>query len=200
MSVKYCVFVEGVADKRFFENYLTHLRKKDQTEIIDCKGYTSLANEEIQTKLIKNHNNDIVNLIIFDTDENFTARKKEIEAYPGLNLVAGVFLLPNDNDTGALEDLLEQIINPINQPVMDCWEKYEAEISKTIIPGRIPVKLIIPAMKTKIYGYLEVLLGETKAQKEKIKEPKREYNNIDHWDLDSIALNKIKEFIELFIK
>ena len=37
-----------------------------------------------------------------------------------------------------------------------------------------------------------------KAQKEKIKEGKREYLNKDHWDLDSVYLNPLKSFLTRF--
>lgn len=37
----------------------------------------------------------------------------------------------------------------------------------------------------KIYGYLEALLGETKSQKELIKEANRNYENPQHWNLDN---------------
>mgnify|MGYP003296751608 FL=1 len=43
----------------------------------------------------------------------------------------------------------------------------------------------IPAKKTKIYGYLEALLGGSKKEKKMIKEKKRDYKNALHWDLDT---------------
>ncbi|MDR3341410.1 MAG: hypothetical protein LBT14_01245 [Treponema sp.] len=49
--------------------------------------------------------------------------------------------------------------------------------------------------KTKIYAYLEVLLGETKKEKEKIKERERDYKNNEHWNLDSEFLVPLKNFL-----
>lgn len=50
---------------------------------------------------------------------------------------------------------------------------------------------------TKIYGYLEALLGETKSQKELIKEANRNYENPQHWNLDSEYLEPLKKFLFL---
>ena len=47
----------------------------------------------------------------------------------------------------------------------------------------------------KIYGYLEALLGETKSQKELIKEANRNYENTQHWNLDAEYLEPLKTFI-----
>ncbi len=48
----------------------------------------------------------------------------------------------------------------------------------------------------KIYGYLEALLGETKSQKELIKEANRNYENPQHWNLDAEYLEPLKRFIK----
>jgi hypothetical protein len=55
--------------------------------------------------------------------------------------------------------------------------------------------LTIPAKKTKIYGYLETLLGTSKSEKEKIKEKERNYKEQSHWNLDSEYLDPLKEFL-----
>ena len=105
-----------------------------------------------------------------------------------------LFLLPNNKDAGALEDLLENIINPDKQPVMDCWTLYEDELRKVEIPTKKP--LTVPAKKTKIYAYLETLLGDSKSQKELIKEANRKYDNAEHWNLDAEYLVGLKKFLE----
>lgn len=74
-------------------------------------------------------------------------------------------------------------------------EKYEDELIKLDIPNRTPPPLTTPAKKTKIYGYLEALLGDTKSQKELIKEAKRNYEETLHWNLDAAYLNPLKDFL-----
>ena len=95
-----------------------------------------------------------------------------------------------------MEDLLENIINPDNQPVMDCWQTYEGELEKVRIPTKTPPTLTIPAKKTKNYAYLETLLGKSRSQKELIKDAKRNYENPQHWNLDAEYLGALKEFLE----
>ena len=142
-----------------------------------------------------------VNLVIFDADEDFETRRKELLAYKEeYGVEFELFLLPNNKDAGELENLLENIINPNNRPIFDCWENYEQELVKLDIPGRTPPPLTTPAKKTKIYGYLEALLGESKSQKKMIKEAERKYENPLHWNLDAEYLKPLKEFLESFIK
>ena len=79
--------------------------------------------------------------------------------------------------------------------VMDCWQTYEGELEKVRIPSKTPPTLTIPAKKTKIYAYLETLLGKTRSQKELIKDAKRDYENTQHWNLVAEYLLPLKKFI-----
>ena len=104
--------------------------------------------------------------------------------------------MPNNKDAGALEDLLENIINPNNQPVMDCWQTYEEELGKVRISTKTPPTLTIPAKKTKIYAYLETLLGKSKSQKKLVRDANRDYENTQHWNLDAEYLETLREFLK----
>ena len=99
-----------------------------------------------------------------------------------------------------MEDLLENIINPNNQPIFDCWGHYEQELVQLDIPGRTPPPLTTPAKKTKIYGYLEALLGASGEQKKLIKEANRNYETPLHWNLEAEYLEPLKEFLVNNIK
>lgn len=137
-----------------------------------------------------------VNLVIFDADDDYKTRWEELSSLKEqYGVEFELFLFPNNQDTGALEDLLENIINPNNRPILDCWENYEEELRKLEIPGRTPPPLTTPAKKTKIYGYLEALLGESKKEKKMIKEIERNYENPLHWDLDAEYLERLEEFV-----
>ena len=137
-----------------------------------------------------------VNLVIFDADEDIETRRAELLAIKDeFGVEFELFLLPNDKDAGTLEDLLENIINPNNQSVMDCWATYEGELEKVRIPTKTPPTLTIPAKKTKIYAYLETLLGKSKNQKKLIKDANRNYENIQHWNLDTEYMEPLKEFL-----
>ena len=201
---RFLIIVEGDADKKFFRDYYHHLfqEKAPENSIIFPKdnntgGKDKLKSEETLQALRQNTNQDGVNLVIFDADEDIEARRKELLAVKEqFGVEFELFLLPNDKDAGALEDLLENIINPDNQSVMDCWATYEGELEKVRIPTKTPPTLTIPAKKTKIYAYLETLLGKSRSQKKLIKDPYRNYENTQHWNLDAEYLEPLKEFLE----
>ena len=197
MRKDFNIFVEGVADARFFKQYINHVfgEKIPDERIVVLKGWDNLKTEASALRMRSMTANGGVNLVIVDTDKDFQARKDEIAKWQQTNEVEfELFLLPNNQDIGALEDLLENIINPNNRPIMDCWENYEKELVQLDIPGRTPPPLTTPAKKTKIYGYLEALLYDSKSQKEQIKEVNRNYENTLHWNLDAVYLESLKEF------
>ena len=200
---KFLIIVEGDADKKFIEDYFHHLFKAvaPKNSIIHTGdlvkgtgGYKRLASEINIQQMRMNTNQGGVNLVIFDADDDYNARWEELSL---LKEQCGVefelFLFPNNQDAGELEDLLENIINPNNRSIFDCWKNYEDELSKLEIPDRTPPPLTTPAKKTKIYGYLEALL--LKHEKEKIKDKKRNYENPLHWNLDAEYLERLKVFL-----
>jgi len=200
---KFQIIVEGTADKKFFEDYYRHLFHENAPEgsitlpIKDDKtgGYQKLFSENGINTLKEGMDYGATNLVIFDADDDIEARRKELLSIRDrYGVEFELFLLPNNQDAGALEDLLEHIINPNNQPIFDCWQHYEDELVQQEIPGRTPPPLTTPAKKTKIYGYLEALL-EPK-QKDLIKERNRNYENTQHWDLDAEYLEPLKEFLK----
>jgi hypothetical protein len=205
MGIK--IFVEGIADKRFLFDYIFHsfnIQLGDE-DIIEAGGWTKInaKNEDdelIKNKMFQNSDNDGINIIIFDADKDFDKRKSEINEWKNKqNLNFELFLWPNNKDVGDLEVTLENIITPQNKPIFDCWHSYEKCLASKKIEGR-EIPLTTPARKTKIYGYLEALLGESKSQKKKIKEANRDYRIQEHWDLNSTYLKELKEFLSQCIK
>ena len=195
---KFLIIVEGEADKKFMEDYYHHLFQfsAPKNSIIHTGGYKKLADEVILRQMQMNADQGGVNLVIFDADDDYKTRWEELSSLKEqYGVEFELFLFPNNQDAGALEDLLENIINSNNRPILDCWENYEEELRKLEIPGRTPPPLTTPAKKTKIYGYLEALLGESKKEKKMIKEKEREYGNALHWDLDAEYLERLKEFL-----
>jgi exosome complex RNA-binding protein Rrp4 len=213
------IFVEGDADVKFISDYISHIISGLEVKIQEVKiqevkkrianifkdsekiavvhglnGWTDIKNMKTDISRYKDEGDNV--LVIFDADTpknegGFVDRKKEIEGY-SLRL-DGIFLFPDNKTDGALEDLLEKIINETNKPIFDCWEKYETCL-KECASKKIEKELTTPAKKSKIYGYLEALIGETK-EKKKIKDPFRDYKNTEHWNLDSDSLNPLKKFL-----
>ena len=202
---KFQIIVEGTVDKKFFEDYYRHLfheNAPDGSITLPIKGdknggYQKLFSENGINTLKEGMDYGATNLVIFDADDDIKARRKELLSIQDkFGVEFELFLLPNNRDAGALEDLLEHIINPNNQPIFDCWQHYEDELVRQEIPGRTPPPLTTPAKKTKIYGYLEALLGTTKREKELIKSPNRNYENSLHWNLEAEYLEPLKAFIK----
>ena len=202
MKNLFTIYVEGIGDVAFIKQYIHHLWGVvvGENKIMSLDGWTNLKGTTWQQRMRTNAANDVINIVILDADKDIDARRADILNWKQQNgLEFELFLLPNDKDAGALEDLLENIINPNNQPIFDCWEDYEKALVELDIPGRTPPPLTTPAKKTKIYGYLEALLGSTKDEKELIKERNRKYENTLHWDLDAEYLGTLKEFLEKFL-
>ena len=203
MRNHFLIVVEGVADETFIHQYLYHLFGKEVPKdyILKTNGKDNLSSTSAINRMRSMTDQGGINLVIFDADNDFEekqARILEWKQEKGLDFE--LFLLPNNKDKGELEDLLENIINPNNRSIMDCWENYEKELSALEIPGRTPPPLTTPAKKTKIYGYLEALLGTSNSEKEKIKERNREYHNTLHWNLTGEYLIPLKEFLEINLK
>lgn len=199
----YTLYVEGIADKVFFKQYIQHCFGivVPEEQIVNLEGWTNIKGIAALRRMRSTTDNGGVNIVILDADSDIEARRKDVLDWGQKNSVDfELFLLPNNHDAGALEDLLENIINHNNQPIFDCWEHYEQELVQLDIPGRTPPPLTTPAKKTKIYGYLEALLGETKSQKELIKEANRNYENPQHWNLNAEYLEPLKDYLQKLIK
>lgn len=199
----YRIFVEGVADKRFIKQLIQHIFGVSVMDdcVIETEGYTNLISKSktavYVNQMRRTTDDGGVNLVVFDADDDYEKRKNEIMDWKhNHKLDFELFLFPNNHSNGEFEYLLESIINPENQPVMDCWEKYEESLKNVNIPWRERVPLTIPAKKTKIYAYLEVLLGSSKSEKKKIKECERDYCNINHWNLNATALTDLIAFFK----
>ncbi|GAB3991450.1 hypothetical protein GCM10028807_21510 [Spirosoma daeguense] len=110
------------------------------------------------------------------------------------------FLLPNHESDGDLETLLQNLIHSDNQVIFDCWQAYEQCLQGKPTYMTDSGSFTIPARKTKIYAYLEALVGESDSEKEKIKERHRNYRESRHWNIDPAhpPLKPLKEFLDQF--
>jgi len=182
------IFVEGIGDEKFLKDYLSFLGISNDFKVIVVNGKDKLL--QYINLFKKNTDLNGLNLVVFDSDDDFNDRKNFLLNFKERNkLEFQLFLFPNNKDNGDLEVVLENIIPNGNDEVMNCWTKYENCINK------LNRNLTIPANKTKIYAYLEVLLGSTQEEKRKIKEKNRNYLNKKHWNLESEYLLNFKEFL-----
>ena len=197
----FLIVVEGIADEVFISQYFRHIFGYEAPDSCFVKTDGKDNRQTATNRMREMSANGGISLVIFDADKDIDKRRAELLQWKeDENLDFELFLMPNDKDSGALEKLLENIINPNNRPIMECWENYEKELVKLDIPGRTPPPLTTPAKKTKIYGYLEALLGESKTQKDQIKERYRKYDNIKHWNLYGEYLDPLKKFLTKYLK
>lgn len=217
------IFVEGVADQKFFQDLIHEWydikltkgkfaeknTKIELGDIFDMGGKDSFEdptkmhflNPIIETLQIE----EIPMLVIFDAD-TYSKNHPIIDKFCA-NRGFQYFLLPyngthselNKND-GDLETLLQEIICSDNQVIFDCWQAYEQCLEGKSSQNTASGTFTLPARKTKIYAYLEALIGESKNQKKNIKEENRDYRNPKHWNLDPAhpPLQPLKEFLDPF--
>jgi hypothetical protein len=205
------IWVEGIADQKFLADAMyswfgllfdKNFQSKSElfaVRIRSAKSVTSFVEtsgwENIRPDFEENRDQAVKNLIIADADSDVENRRKEIAntvVNVAFNADVDLFLFPNQQESGDLETLLERIIQPQHQAIFDCWNTYENCLDKQ------NKSYTTPAKKTKIYAYLEALLGETKNEKEKIKERERDYTNSNHWNLstESVPLKPLHDFLK----
>lgn len=201
--MKIMIFVEGTTDQRLIRQYCQKLQNDN---IIDAKleidvqsvdGWTTIDSEkgEVYINILK-RNSLGINLLIFDADDDPKSRRQKIHSWRskyGINFE--LFLFPNNHDVGTVETLLEDVINPENQCVIKCWHQYEEQLCKQTISWKSPQSPTCPSEKSKIYGYLEALVGTTKSEKEKIKDANRDFTNTNHWNLEADEIQPLKDFL-----
>jgi len=196
------IFVEGDADVKFIKDITLHFYdiKLTDNDIIKTDGWTTIKSkrekgENIRNKLIENSDGN--NLIIFDADDDFAIRRNEIEQWKvEFELEFDLFLFPNNINNGELENLLETIIKIENKPIFDCWNSYETCLLSYSSIREKP--LTVPAKKSKIYTYIETLVGNSHSEKEKIKDKNRDFRNIEHWNLNSDTIIPLKDFLDKY--
>ena len=128
--------------------------------------------------------------MILDADNNFNARQQEvINDFAGFNEPISLFLFPNNNSSGSLENILCEAA--IEKQIIQCFEEYEI-----CIAGHQT-----PVIKSKVFAYLDALLPSANKKNDKndlIQEKNRNYRNANHWNLRHEFLNPLKEFLAPF--
>ncbi|WQR93798.1 hypothetical protein E5D89_01820 [Helicobacter pylori] len=147
------IFVEGPSDRFFLEVYLFYLYFQEKFPIKNFKVQNVDGKGNLSKRLLEIEKYDKT-LIIFDADQNYESNKKEILKIVSKTkqtiLEEQIFLFPNNQDNGDLEDLLLKIAK--HEEFMNCFESYLDCIKKQ--EHYKPIKNI---RKSKWYAYLEAL-------------------------------------------
>ncbi|MGA0556720.1 DUF3226 domain-containing protein [Larkinella sp. VNQ87] len=208
------IFVEGVADQKFLQDIILDWygielsiggindKVGKPVDILELGGKDAFDTPDKLKKLTPVFQTLAITgkpaLVIFDADK-FATNNANLLVH-SQTYGFRFFLFPNNQHDGDLETLLEALIHPVNRVIFDCWESYESclKTHKTTLTDS--GSFTTPARKTKIYAYLEALLGESDSEKEKIKERKRNYREPNHWNLDPAnpVLQPLKAFLDPF--
>lgn len=134
-------------------------------------------------------------LIVFDADEAPAQRtadlKQRIAAY---DLTPAVFLLPGLNQTGELETLLLQLVQPQHQGVMACYDGYEQCLQGLTIKGQPYYNT--PSKKRRLYDYVNVMPIEgDEWDRHHKKGGQKIFENPDLWDLNAPAIQPLRNFL-----
>ena len=215
---KHLILVEGIADlvfiKDFIEVHYGHTYRDSvkihdkTTEIIvihDNGNYIKIfvlrskdaLENENTLKRIKsdiNKENYHNSILILDADENFGNSKEKAEKDKANLGLTNFYLFPNNEEVGDLETILENI--QVDKNIANCWSKFEVCINES---GE---KYTIPAKKSKIHTYLEVLNPNTNKGKDNCKERNRNYKENAIWTLSDLTnpyILKLKNFLDQYL-
>ena len=210
MDLSIRIFCEGISDQRFLRDFLkvhydvfiSDKELKENKLIQNLGSWNKLKLQKIQ---ITETYSEFNSLVFLDADDEKVIDKPGFEATSKfVNELMNewswkkydIFVLPNNQDSGTIEDLLENIINIENKSIFDCWNEFENCLSKN-------KSLSIPAKKSKIYSYLECLHGVTNQEKDKCKDTNRDFQDEKLWDirnLDNPYVLKLKTFLDQYLK
>lgn len=204
------IFCEGISDQRFLRDFIKvhydfdisdiDLKKNKYVENMGSWNKLILQKEKITESL-----SEYTSLIFLDADDEkvidkpgFIATNNYVnELMKSWNWTKyDTFVLPNNQDSGTVEDLLENIINNKHLEIFKCWNEFEKCLSKDL-------SFTIPAKKSKIYSYLECLHGVTNKEKDKCKDSFRDFQDENLWEINNLEnpyITKLKEFLDQYLK
>ncbi len=215
---KSLILVEGIADlvfiKDFIEIHNSYFYKSTQkiddktkeisvvhdneslVKIIVLGSKEALENENtfrlIKSEINKESYNNTI--LILDADENYENSKIQAEKYLTDLGLSNFYLFPNKEEIGDLETILENI--QVDKNIANCWSKFETRINES------GAEYTIPAKKSKIHTYLEVLNPNTKKGKDNCKERNRDYKDNEIWTLSDVTnpyILKLKNFLDQYL-
>jgi len=186
MPENFHIVVEGEEDVRFLKGYLGFLLGlsisgkcfNNLNGVRNLDGQTPSI-EEVLRKRVKV-------LIILDANSDHQKRRQETQKILEKRIPNGgnlpLFLFPDNQSSGALEDLLEQIIIPEHKGIFACFEDY-----KKCLKERSP-DYTLPSKKGKVYAY-EQAIGALRG-----KDKENQFDS-KYWVFGHPALEPLKKFL-----
>ena len=221
MKIK--VFVEGPEDQEFVAALLVRLGKVGAWQeagkafrgvtsaghditLNTTNGWSGLLDGSLFPELRQSPEEDVLNLVVYDADRpgkqqggHAPRRRQLLRVREEHALFFELFLLPTDAEDGQLEDLLRRLIPESHQQVTDCFSDYEACVRQLRLPdGRA---YDVPASKSRIFAYLEVL-PLTPAEEKRLEKTRNAkfFGNADYWNLDASEVQPLRDFLTQHIQ
>ncbi len=177
---------------RFFEYLLEILERK--AEIIGIGGKEKLKLFENQLKDTSKSGNK--NIIIIDADGEWNVKDWEFESeyqkYVVLKKELGVelelFLLPNNQDEGDFEALLESTVAKNHRKIIDCHVEFE-----NCMEGY--GEYVTPNRKARMYSYITSFKRSKKENENFKNKGDWFFENGEFWDFSVDELKPLKHFI-----
>ncbi|TAE30633.1 MAG: hypothetical protein EAZ91_09885 [Cytophagales bacterium] len=201
MEVRF--YVEGPSDRKFLQDivkcWYNTVLPDDLVDVLDGKDNLENRFAEALDKngpsFIANQIDEVKSVVILDADHNPAQRHQDVALLAQTHQF-DFFLWPNNNLSGDLESILEQVYNPRHQPFFDCWQAYER-----CLTGEGAGKYYLPNRKGKIYAYMEALLAHSETQRKKVGHVReRDFLNEEHWNLTPTqsTLQPLKTFLDTY--
>ena len=174
--------IEG-NETKFVKDYVKYLSTNFGTPIFTTTGgWTKLHLPVIKNKFNETTNKAGKNLVLFDADTDYKKRYQELlDLKNEIDIEFELFLFPNNQSNGCVEDLLIQIINPKFSDYTICFDGYVDCVKKCKYPPTLN-------LKSKVFAYIECTGQEVNLKSV-------DFLNQEYWDLDHEALNPLKEFL-----
>ncbi|MDE0103360.1 MAG: hypothetical protein OXN89_13365 [Bryobacterales bacterium] len=180
--MKWNLFVEGEHDRGFVKFLLKSLDFDDRIQVQILGGGVSRL-RTVSNQIQRSHDNGRRVALLLDADSDFASRRAEVKKeISRLDLpVLRTFLLPDNEQAGNLETLLEQMASVDHQAVYGCLDKYEACLN------RLDSKYVLPNQKARIYAYCEAVGAKTG--------PNKDYGCSAHWNQEAAPLKQLIRFL-----
>ena len=168
-------------------------------DFICTDGIGNLFNETITNQMRQAQAMGDQVLILIDADTTatgygFVKRKADIENdMQKLQISFPYFIYPNNQDDVILENLMESLARrDLHKIFFDCFEDYEKCVSGVKDKDGQPL-YNTPNLKGKLHTYINAQKLSNKLQK-RFGSGDWLFNNINYWDLNSGALQPLKDF------
>ena len=184
-------------------SYLKIQSTGDSILLFATNGWTKLAESEVALRQAKDSGGR--NLIVFDADYddpkypnggqlNRTAVIKTAVAAFDPN--PAVFLFPKPDEDGNLETLLLRLTQPAHQRVMACYDTYEECLRQFPNTNGEPF-YNAPSEKRRIYDYVNVMpMTADQSYRHHEKGGQKIFENADWWNLNSPAIQPLRDFLD----